>query len=77
MGRFAVAFLALLVPSAVVASPVKARSSTVYQVKETHFAPRAWKRVERAAPDQVINLQIALKQGNFEELERHLYEGKL
>ncbi|KAK8091208.1 hypothetical protein PG994_000713 [Apiospora phragmitis] len=72
MGRFAVAFLALLAPSAVVASPIKAR--TPYQVKETHFAPRGWKRVERASADRVMNLQIGLKQGNFEELERHLYE---
>ena len=78
MGRFAVAFLALLAaPSAVLASPIKARSSTAYQVKETHFAPRAWKRVKRASPDQLINLQIGLKQGNFEELEKQLYEGKL
>lgn len=76
MGHFAVALLALLAPSAVVASPIKARSSTAYQVKETHFVPRGWKKVERASADQVINLQIGLKQGNFEELERHLYEGK-
>ncbi|KAK6828442.1 hypothetical protein PG987_011783 [Apiospora arundinis] len=74
MGHFAVALLALLAPSAVVASPIKARSSTAYQVKETHFVPRGWKKVERASADQVINLQIGLKQGNFEELERHLYE---
>lgn len=73
MGRFAVAFLALLAPSAVVASPIKAR--TPYQVKETHFVPRGWKKVERASSDRVMNLQIGLKQGNFEELERHLYEG--
>ncbi|KAK8079652.1 hypothetical protein PG997_007470 [Apiospora hydei] len=72
MGRFAVAFLALLAPTAVVSSPIKAR--TPYQVKETHHAPRGWKRVERASADQVMNIQIGLKQGNFEELERHLYE---
>ncbi|KAK7957178.1 uncharacterized protein PG986_006400 [Apiospora aurea] len=72
MGRFAVAFLALLAPTAVVSSPIKAR--TPYQVKETHHAPRGWKRVERASADQVMNIQIGLKQSNFEELERHLYE---
>ncbi|KAF2110282.1 peptidase S8/S53 domain-containing protein [Lophiotrema nucula] len=58
--------------SAVLANPIRARSP--YSVKETHFAPREWKKLDRADGESVIQLQIGLKQGNFDELERHLYE---
>jgi tripeptidyl-peptidase-1 len=57
----------------VLATPI-ARSP--YSVKETHHAPREWTKLERANGDHVIHLNIALKQGNFAELERHLYEGE-
>ncbi|KAF4624138.1 hypothetical protein G7Y89_g14035 [Cudoniella acicularis] len=56
---------------AVTASPI--RSRTPYSVKETHFVPRGWRQVEDA-PQGLINLNIGLKQGQFEELDRHLYE---
>lgn len=59
---------------AVSSSPVEARSP--YSVKETHLVPRAWTKRDRADGSGTINLQIGLKQGNFEELERHLWEGE-
>jgi len=58
----------------VFATPI-ARS--VYAVKETHYAPRKWSQKGRAPKGQMLALQIAVKQGDFAELERHLYEGKL
>lgn len=47
-----------------------------YAVKETHAVPRGWKKLDRADGDRVVQLQIGLKQGNFDELEKHLYEGE-
>lgn len=54
-------------------SPIKAR--TPYAVKETHYPPPQWQRVGPARAGHMVNLQIGLKQGQFDELERHLYEG--
>jgi tripeptidyl-peptidase-1 len=59
---------------AVLATPI-ARST--YAVKETHYVPRRWTQKGRAPKDQMLALQIGIKQGNFDELERHLYEGTL
>lgn len=56
------------------ASPLKLR--TPYAVKESHFVPRQWTEVEPAKGDGLVNLKIALYQSRFEELEKHLYEGK-
>ena len=57
------------------ASPVShARSE--YAVKETHFVPRGWERVGEAPATQSVTLQLALKQSQFDELERNLYEGR-
>ena len=58
---------------AVLGTPIRAR--TPYAVKETHYVPRKWTKVGSAAPGNMIHLQIAVKQGQFDELERHLYEG--
>ncbi|KAA6407668.1 MAG: tripeptidyl peptidase [Lasallia pustulata] len=52
--------------------PVPAR--TPYAVKDSHVVPRKWTRVGPAAADHRINLQIGLKQSQFDELERHLCE---
>lgn len=65
--------LAVLAP-AVLATPV-ARST--YAVKETHYVPRKWVQKGRAPKNQMLALQIGVKQGDFDELERHLYEGML
>lgn len=56
-------------------SPVKTRST--YAVKETHNVPSKWSRVGPAPRDHLINLSIGLRQSQFDELERHLYEGTL
>lgn len=57
----------------ILAGPIKVR--TDYTVKEVHPAPRKWSDAGRAPSDHMLHLQIGLKQENFEELERHLYEG--
>lgn len=44
-------------------------------MKGSHPVPRHWSKRDRAPPSQVLHLQIGLKQGRFEELEKHLYEG--
>ena len=56
----------------VLATPI-ARSP--YVVKETHFVPKDWKKLDRAHGGKTIQLQIGLKQGRFDELDRQLHEG--
>ncbi len=63
---------AAIVAPVVFATPI-ARSS--YAVKSTHHVPRSWTKLGRANGSRRIQLQIGLKQGRFDELERHLYEG--
>jgi len=62
------------VATGVIATPV-ARSS--YAVKETHFVPRDWSRLGRSHGGKTIQLQIGLKQGSFEELDRQLHESTI
>ncbi|KAI8816570.1 peptidase S8/S53 domain-containing protein [Fimicolochytrium jonesii] len=64
--------LAVLTAASVSASPVSHAQS--YTVKETHPVPAKWTQVTRAPSDLVLKFDIALKQSNFDELERHLYE---
>ncbi|KAH7311332.1 tripeptidyl-peptidase 1 precursor [Stachybotrys elegans] len=45
-----------------------------YEVKETHILPKRWQNLGRAPADRIIDLQIGVRQGNFEELEKRLYE---
>ncbi|CAL8576730.1 hypothetical protein XPA_002596 [Xanthoria parietina] len=69
----AAAFLAFAGLSGLVScSPVHSRSS--YAVKDSHHVPRQWTRIGQAPADHVVKLEIALKQSQFDELERHLYE---
>lgn len=66
--------LALLAAGAA-ASPVQHHQSS-YAVKEAHHVPQQWTRIGDAPSNHLINLQIGLKQGQFEDLEQHLWEGK-
>jgi tripeptidyl-peptidase-1 len=67
-------FLSVAVAAqAALGTPIRAR--TPYSVKETHSVPSKWTPTGRADGSHKLHLQIGLKQGNFEELERHLYEG--
>jgi tripeptidyl-peptidase-1 len=59
-----------------VVSSFQLKSRTPYAVKDRHNVPRQWNRVGQAPAVHIIELQIGLKQGNFDELERHLYEGR-
>jgi len=63
----------LVATNTVVSSPVRTRSP--YIVKDVHNVPNRWWKVGPAPAHKVINLHIGLKQGQFDELERHLYEG--
>jgi len=65
--------IATAAAQAVVGSPI--RSRTPYTIKETHYVPRKWSQVGRAPEGLTITLNIGLKQSQFDELERHLYEG--
>ena len=65
-------FAAAVFAQAALAVPV-ARSD--YAVKETHYVPQRWTQKGRAPKNQIIALQIGVKQGDFPQLERHLYEG--
>lgn len=68
--------LALLAASTtILTSPL--RSRTEYAVKDTHIVPSKWYEVGPAPPDTLLHLHISLKQSQFDELERHLYEGML
>lgn len=62
-----------LLVSAAFGKPLHQRSPFV--VKDSHPVPAKWTQLGRAASDHVVELRIALKQGQFEDLERHLYEG--
>ena len=47
-----------------------------YMIKEYHQVPKGWSQVGHAPAWHEIQLNIGLAQGQFAELERHLYEGK-
>ncbi|KAN0101851.1 putative Tripeptidyl-peptidase SED2 [Hyaloscypha variabilis] len=65
-------FSVALATRAAFATPNRAR--TPYSIKETHAVPSKWTETGRADSSHMLHLQIGLKQGNFKELERHLYE---
>ena len=47
-----------------------------YSVKDSHNVPEKWSRVGPAPAAHSITLNIGLKQDQFHELEKHLYEGR-
>ncbi|KAI2633346.1 tripeptidyl-peptidase 1 precursor [Xylaria nigripes] len=55
----------------VLANPV---TRSDYSVKDSHIVPRGWTKIARAPSDHVMQIQIGLKQSNFAELEKQLYE---
>jgi tripeptidyl-peptidase-1 len=67
-------FTVAVFAQAVLATPI-ARS--VYAIKEKHVVPQHWTQKSRAPKHQILALQIGVKQGDFDELERHLNEGML
>jgi tripeptidyl-peptidase I len=64
----------LLFVTASIASDLPNRSS--YAVRDSHRLPRRWARVGPAPAKHLVQLQIGLRQSNFSELQRNLYEGK-
>lgn len=73
MVRFTALLSAAAAAQAALATPIRAR--TPYAVKESHYVPRQWSNTGPAPESHVIHLHIGLKQSQFDELERHLYEG--
>ncbi|KAH8801761.1 peptidase S8/S53 domain-containing protein [Xylogone sp. PMI_703] len=72
-----VSLRSLLLSIATVAPEVVSSISQVrsdYVLKETHHIPRGWRRGDRAPEHYLLDLNIGVKQANFSELERHLYE---
>ena len=63
----------LITATTVLTSPL--RACTPYAVKDEHNVPSQWARIGPASSKKMLNLHIDLKQNQFEELERHLYEG--
>lgn len=63
-----VSFAAILLTSGVSAL------SSPYHLKEFHPVPRGWKEISPAPASHTLELQIALKQHRFSELETALYE---
>jgi len=47
-----------------------------YALKERHAIPNRFQRVATAPAEQLIRLNVGLKHGNFDELERQLYESQ-
>ena len=67
-------FLALLAAStSTLSSPLRSRIE--YAVKDTHRVPSKWHNVGPAPAHKLLHLHVSLKQSQFDELERHLYEG--
>ena len=76
LGLNTLKFLALVATGQIAfATPLGARSA--YSVKETHNVPPKWTTFGRASADHKLHLKIGLKQERFDELERHLYEGRI
>ncbi|CAA9966214.1 Pro-kuma-activ multi-domain protein [Pyrenophora teres f. maculata] len=69
--HFTNAFIAAIAACNALATPI-ARSP--YAIKETHAVPDEWSKQERTHVRNTIQLQIGLKQGRFDELDRHLQE---
>jgi len=57
----------------IVCTPLHSRS--VYGIKDSHFIPARWSALGAPSAEHTIDLRIGLKQDQFHELERHLYEG--
>lgn len=68
-----VSFALLAASTSILSSPLRSRIE--YAVKDTHNIPSKWYEVGPAPSDKLLHLHIGLKQSQFDELERHLYEG--
>jgi tripeptidyl-peptidase-1 len=50
--------------------------SSIFYVKESHSVPIGWGKKGVAPAHHILKLRIALKQGNFAELEKKLIQCK-
>lgn len=72
----AVTTLAALTACAAAAAVNNLNARSNYALKDSHYVPRSWQRVADADPEHTFQLSIGLKQSQFDDLERHLYEGR-
>lgn len=73
--RLCSVLLAVVSSSVAIASDVQAMwKGRPHKLKEEVILPRTWQKVGSAPPEHMIELRIGLKQSNFAELERQLYE---
>ena len=66
----------LLSTALLAVSSAKPLLSRRYVVKETHPVPSEFSRIGGAPGDHLLRLQIGVKQGQFDVLEKHLWESK-
>lgn len=69
------AVLTLILTQSLLLATASPLIQSPYVVKDNHPVPFGWEVTARAPGEQQIQLQIGLKLGQFDELERHLYEG--
>ena len=62
-----------LTADAIAGTPLIGRNT--YSIKDSHHVPQQWARVGPAPAEHIINLNIGLKQSQFDKLEKQLYEG--
>jgi tripeptidyl-peptidase I len=72
-----VLFGLLLTAGGVLGAPPQVKSRSPYVVKDSHYVPRKWTQKGAAPAEHTIRLSIGLKQSQFDELERHLYESEV
>ena len=68
---------ALLAQAFVLGLSAAAPVDSVYAVKETFVVPPSFERIGDAPENHRIRLSVGLKQSQFDELERHLHEGRV
>lgn len=73
MHIYSVSLALLAASTTILSSPLRSRAD--YAVKDTHIVPSKWYEVGPAPAHRLLHLHIGLKQSQFDELERHLYEG--
>jgi tripeptidyl-peptidase I len=67
------AIATILAANGALSSPIYSRAT--YAVKGAHPVPKSYSKAGSAPSGTNINLQIGLKQAQFDELERQLYDG--
>jgi hypothetical protein len=68
---------ALVLCNVVFCLPEFQNLNKAYALKSSNLPSQRWVKAGSPAPDQIISLQIGLKQGKFDEVLKQLNEGKI